>query len=47
MASFKIPRLIAFMDEFPITPGPNGDKVQKVAIRQTLSALLASREAGG
>lgn len=45
MASFKIPRLIGFMDEFPITPGPNGDKVQKVAIRQALSALLASREA--
>ena len=47
MASFKIPRLIGFMDQFPITPGPNGDKVQKVAIRQALGALLASREVAG
>jgi fatty-acyl-CoA synthase len=45
LASFKVPRLIGFLDTFPITPGPNGEKVQKVAVRQLMGDLLARRDA--
>jgi hypothetical protein len=35
-----VPRRIVVIDEFPMTHGPNGAKVQKVALRSMAEALL-------
>jgi fatty-acyl-CoA synthase len=34
IASFKIPRLVRFVDDVPRTPGPHGDKVQRALLRE-------------
>ena len=34
IASFKIPRGVRFVNDVPRTPGPHGDKVQRVTLRE-------------
>jgi fatty-acyl-CoA synthase len=34
IASYKIPRRIRFVSDVPRTPGPHGDKVQRIALRE-------------
>jgi fatty-acyl-CoA synthase len=42
LASYKIPRQVRIVADVPRTPGPHGDKVQKVRLREQ---FLAEREA--
>jgi fatty-acyl-CoA synthase len=39
LAAYKVPRRIAFVDEFPTVDGPNGVKIQKTRLRE-----LAARQ---
>jgi fatty-acyl-CoA synthase len=41
IATFKVPRYVRFVDEFPLTPT---EKIQKVVLRQWIATELA--EAG-
>jgi acyl-CoA synthetase (AMP-forming)/AMP-acid ligase II len=34
IAGYKVPRSIEIVDAFPVTRGPNGDKIQKVRLRE-------------
>jgi fatty-acyl-CoA synthase len=34
LAAYKVPRRIAFLDEFPTVDGPNGVKIQKTRLRE-------------
>ncbi len=34
MARYKVPRRIFALEEFPVTKGANGDKVQKTRLRE-------------
>jgi fatty-acyl-CoA synthase len=38
IASYKIPRHVRIVDDVPRTPGPHGDKVQKVKLRELFLA---------
>jgi len=40
MAKFKVPLRIWHLDAFPVTPGPNGTKVQKARLREMAEVLL-------
>lgn len=40
LARFKVPRRVLVVDEFPTTRSANGDKVQRVRLRETAAALL-------
>jgi fatty-acyl-CoA synthase len=40
MASFKVPQKVLFMDSYPVTKGPHGDKVQKNRLRELVAAEL-------
>jgi fatty-acyl-CoA synthase len=40
LAKFKVPRRILVVDEFPTTRSANGDKIQRVRLRETAAALL-------
>jgi fatty-acyl-CoA synthase len=42
LAKFKIPARIFVVEEFPMTPGPNGFKVQKAKLRN-----MAEERIGG
>jgi len=44
LARFKVPRCIAIVEEFPMTHGANGDKIQRVQLRAMAADLLAERE---
>lgn len=46
MATFKAPARIWFLDEYPITPSANGEKVQRNKLRDRALALLADEAAG-
>jgi fatty-acyl-CoA synthase len=43
LAGYKVPERIVLVDDFPMTHGPNGAKVQKVALRGMAEALLNER----
>ena len=43
LASYKVPERIVLVDDFLMTCGPNGAKVQKVALRSMAEALLNQR----
>jgi fatty-acyl-CoA synthase len=34
IASYKIPRVVHFVQDVPRTPGPHGDKVQRGKLRE-------------
>ena len=40
IADFKVPARIEFVEEFPVTDGPNGVKIQKFALRERAAALV-------
>jgi fatty-acyl-CoA synthase len=40
LARFKVPRRILVVDEFPTTRSANGDKIQRVRLRETATAVL-------
>ena len=40
IARFKVPVRIIEIDEFPVTDGPNGRKIQRVRLREMATALL-------
>ncbi len=40
LARFKVPRRILLVDEFPTTRSANGDKIQRVRLRETAAAVL-------
>lgn len=40
LARFKVPRRVLVVEEFPTTRSANGDKVQRVRLRETAAALL-------
>jgi fatty-acyl-CoA synthase len=42
IASYKIPRHVRIVDDVPRTPGPHGDKVQKVKLRDLFLGEAAS-----
>jgi fatty-acyl-CoA synthase len=41
MARYKVPRRVFALDEFPVTQGANGDKVQKTRLRDMARDLMA------
>ena len=41
MASYKVPRRIAIVEDFPVVHGPNGTKIQKAKLREQAQALIA------
>ncbi len=41
MASYKLPRRIIFVDDFPSLQGPNGNKIQKNKLREMAEVHLA------
>ena len=43
LAGYKVPERIVLVDDFPMMHGPNGAKVQKVALRGMAEALLNER----
>jgi fatty-acyl-CoA synthase len=43
LAGYKVPERIVLVEDFPMTHGPNGAKVQKVALRGMAEALLNER----
>jgi fatty-acyl-CoA synthase len=46
LADFKVPKEVFFIDTFPTTPGPNGDKIQKAKLRDmALKLITKKREA--
>ncbi len=44
LARFKVPRRIAVVDGFPMTRSANGDKIQRVRLREMAADLLADGE---
>ena len=40
MAHYKIPKRVFAVDEFPVTQGANGDKVQKTRLREMAQSLI-------
>jgi fatty-acyl-CoA synthase len=44
LAAFKVPRRVLVVDEFPMTRSANGDKIQRVRLRETAAAVLDEEE---
>jgi fatty-acyl-CoA synthase len=44
IASYKIPRAVRFVKDVPRTPGPHGDKVQRVRLREQACQELGLQE---
>jgi fatty-acyl-CoA synthase len=44
LARFKVPHRFLLVDAFPTVDSPNGPKVQRVRLRETAEALLASNQ---
>jgi fatty-acyl-CoA synthase len=42
IAGYKAPRRIEIVEAFPVTVGPNGDKIQKVRLRELAEKLLGA-----
>jgi fatty-acyl-CoA synthase len=42
IASYKVPRHIFFVDAFPTTPSPNGEKIQKTKLMELAAERLAA-----
>jgi fatty-acyl-CoA synthase len=42
LANYKVPTRVFAIDEFPVTPSPNGPKIQRNKLRQRAEALLLS-----
>ena len=40
IAAYKVPRALKVVDAFPVTDGPNGDKIQKVRLRELAEEVL-------
>jgi fatty-acyl-CoA synthase len=40
IAGFKVPRRVAVVEDFPVTAGPNGVKIQKVRLREQAASLI-------
>ncbi|WP_072805855.1 AMP-binding protein [Rhodococcoides yunnanense] len=38
LANYKVPQRIVFVESFPTTPSPNGEKIQKNRLRETAAA---------
>jgi fatty-acyl-CoA synthase len=47
LAGFKVPVRVWFVDAFPITPGANGDKVQRARLRAMAAQRLANEPGAG
>ena len=47
MAGFKVPHRVFRLDNFPVTPGANGSKVQKARLREISRELLAASSSRG
>lgn len=45
MARYKVPVHVIAMDEFPITPSANGNKIQKAKLRELAAAVIAGTDA--
>ena len=41
LANYKVPLRVFAIDEFPVTPSPNGPKIQRNKLRQRAEALLS------
>lgn len=41
LAGFKVPRRVLVLDEFPVVPGTNGDKIQRTVLRELGARALA------
>jgi fatty-acyl-CoA synthase len=46
IAGYKVPRRIVVVEEFPVTTGPNGVKIQKNRLREMASELLPAQRGG-
>ena len=44
IASFKVPRHVRVVADVPRTPGPHGDKVQRVKLREMALTDFAGKE---
>jgi fatty-acyl-CoA synthase len=40
MADYKVPEAVSFVDSFPRTEGPHGEKVQKPKLRERAAELI-------
>ncbi|WP_425484798.1 AMP-binding enzyme [Flexivirga oryzae] len=45
LARFKVPRLVEVLDEFPITRGTNGVKIQRTSLRERARLAWETRRA--
>jgi fatty-acyl-CoA synthase len=41
LANYKVPLRVFAIDEFPVTPSPNGLKIQRNKLRERAERLLA------
>ena len=44
LADFKVPKDVIFIDSFPTTPGPNGDKIQKAKLREMAEEYMTLKK---
>ena len=42
IAGFKVPRRVVLVEDFPVTAGPNGVKIQKAKLREQAASLLTA-----
>ncbi|MBX6377434.1 MAG: AMP-binding protein [Clostridia bacterium] len=47
VAPYKVPRRIFFVDDFPMTEGPQGNKIQRHRLREMAAARLAAENTQG
>lgn len=47
LAHFKVPRRVLVLEEFPIVPGTNGDKIQRTTLRALAAEALATSSPHG
>ncbi len=41
LANYKVPMRVLAVPEFPVTPSPNGPKIQRTRLREMATARLA------
>ena len=42
LANYKVPVRVFAIDDFPVTPSPNGPKIQRNKLRERAEAVLSS-----